>query len=372
MSWGRPDLLWLGLVLPILVLLALVFFARRRRRLVAALGDPELVRRLGAGEMARFPWASLVLLLPAAAGIGLATADPRWGAESVESHSSAFNVALAVDVSKSMWARDVPPSRLERARLLSRLLLREMPGDRFGIVVFAGRAYVLTPLTVDHAALELYIDALDPEMVSQGGTSLASAVRQATALVQMDPRMKGDRAVVVMTDGEALEEEADVIDAAKEAAAAGVTIFAAGIGSSQGAPIPDLDASSNGSAGFKHDLDGSVVISRLNEPLLKQVADITHGGYFPIADAGGSAALMSTLHHLRRAPGAQGRHIEQKPQYGWFLGGALLCLVLEAILSRRTLLRAEQAAAGQAVSAGLPEPGAAGALGRGRSGEEAA
>ncbi len=361
--FGRPELLWLAIALPVLVAVAVLIYARRRRRAVAALGDPALVRRLGAGELGRFPGARLFLLVVAAAALGIAAADPRWGAQSVETHSSAFNVALALDVSKSMWARDVAPTRLERERLLSRVLLREMPGDRFGIVVFAGRAYVLTPLTVDHAALELYVDALDPEMVSQGGTSLASAIRQATGLVMMDPKMKGDRAVVLATDGEALEDEGDVVAAAREAAGAGVSIFVAGIGTPDGAPIPDVDAESGRQIGWKHDLDGSVVISRLNEQLLRRVADVTHGQYFRVADPGGSSALTSALKQLRRSPGAQGRHIEQKEQYGWMLMVALLCLLLDTVLTRRALLRAEQASEGQQVSAGLPEPGAAGELG---------
>jgi len=364
MMFGRPELLWLALALPGLVLVALLLYARRRRRAVAALGDPALVRRLGAGELGRFPWARLLLLLPATAALGLAVADPRWGAQSVETHGSAFNVALAEDVSKSMWARDVTPNRLEQERLLSRLLLREQPGDRFGIVVFAGRAYVLTPLTSDHAALELYVDALDPEMVSQGGTSLASAIRQATGLVMAQPRAKGDRAVVLMTDGEALEEEADVLDAAKTAAAAGVTIFAAGLGTVAGAPIPDMDPSSDRELGWKRDPEGNVVVSHLNEPLLQQVAAITRGQYFRMADPGATPALAAALRAMRRAPGAEGRRVEQKEQYPWFVGFALLLLVLDTIVARRGALRAEAAMESQPVAAGLPQPEAAGAMGR--------
>ncbi len=365
-TFGRPELLWLAPALAALVFLGLLLYARRRRRAVAALGDPALVRRLGAGELARFPWARLALLLPAAAALGLAVADPRWGAQSVESHSSSFSVALAADVSKSMWAQDVSPNRLERERLIARLLLRELAGDRFGVVVFAGRAYVLTPLTSDHAALELYVDALDPEMVSQGGTSLASAIRQATGLVMADPKLKGDRAVVLMTDGEALEEEADVLDAARSAAAAGVTIFAAGLGTTQGSPIPERDAPPGQPQGWKRDLDGNVVVSHLNEPLLRQVAQITRGQYFRMADPGATGTLTATLRSLRRSPGAEGRRVEQKEQYPWFVGVALLLLALDTIVARRAGLRAEAATEAQPVAAGLPQPEAAGALSAGR------
>jgi len=370
MTWGRPELLWLAGALPALVLVAMLLYARRRRKVVAALGDPALVRRLGAGELGRFPWTRLILLLPAAAALGAAAADPRWGAESVETHSSSFNLALALDVSKSMWAKDVAPDRLEHERLLSKVLMREMPGDRFGIVVFAGRAYVLTPLTSDHAALELYADALDPEMVSQGGTSLASAIRQGTGLVMADPQMKGDRALVLMTDGEALEEESDVLAAARTAAGAGVTIYAAGLGTTEGAPVPELDPTSGREVGWKRDEDGTVVVSHLNEPLLRQVAEITHGQYFRMADPGATGALTTALRGMRRAPGSEGRHVEQKEQYPWFAGLALLLLVLDTVVARRALLRAEEATEAQPVAAGLPRPEAAGATpagGRARS-----
>jgi Ca-activated chloride channel family protein len=357
-SLGRPELLWLALALPLFLLMMLVAYARRRRRVMAALGEPALVRRLGAGELARFPILRAALLIPAAALLGLGAADPRWGAESVVTHSRAFNVALALDASKSMWTRDVPPDRLDQERLLARLLLRELPGDRFGVVVFAGRAYTLSPLTVDHAALELYVDALDPEMVSQGGTSLASAIRQATALVRAEPQLHGDRAVVLMTDGEALEEPSDVLAAAREAAGAGVTIFTAGLGTTQGAPIPDLESGTGGAAEWKRDLDGTIVISHLDETLLKQIASITHGEYFRMAAPGATSALLTAVRELHRSPGMLGHQVEQKEQYAWFLAGALLLLVLDTVVARRALMRAHAAAGEQRVVAGIGEAGA--------------
>src|SRR5690606_31305732 len=175
----------------------------------------------------------------------------QWGREVVETQNRALDIVLAVDVSKSMWAQDLSPDRLERARLLVRRLLRELPGDRIGLVAFAGRAYVLSPLTVDHGALHLYLDALDPAIVSQGGSSLASAVRQATDLVRSREGTRSDRAVVLVTDGEALEEQAEVISAAERAAAAGVVVFTVGVGTPAGAPVPERDPVTGADLGFK-------------------------------------------------------------------------------------------------------------------------
>src|SRR5690606_7760622 len=206
-SFARPDLLWLALLLPALAAAAVLGYGRRRRRVARLLGAPELVRRLGASDLEKPVVGRLVLIALAAAALGVAAAGPRWGWTAVEQHGRARNIVLALDVSKSMLARDLSPNRLERARLLARRLLRELRGGRLGLVAFAGRAYILAPLTIDHGALELYVDALDPEIVSYGGSSLAAALRQATDLALGEDGTGGrDRAVVLVTDGEAHEE----------------------------------------------------------------------------------------------------------------------------------------------------------------------
>lgn len=354
MTFGRPELLWLAVALPLAIAAALLGYVRRRRRVAFALGDPVLVSRLGVEDLARFPAVRLVLLTLAAALLGLAAADPRWGLKAVETHSSAFNAVLALDVSKSMLARDVAPNRLERQRLLSRLLLRQLPGDRFGVVIFAGRAYVLSPLTVDHAALELYADALDPEMVSQGGSSLASALSQAVGLAAADKQVRGDRVVVVMTDGEALEEEDDVVSAAEEAAKAGVRVYTVGFGTPGGAPVPDQDPETGRVVGYKRDLDGQVVVSRLNPSLLRRVAQITHGEYFQMSDPDATGRLVSTLQHLRRSPAAGGRRLDRKEQFEWFVGAALFLIALDALTADRRRARVAAAAQRAPVAAGAP------------------
>ncbi|MFS8637458.1 MAG: VWA domain-containing protein, partial [Gemmatimonadota bacterium] len=241
MSFARPDLLWLAFALPLLFGAAIWAYARRRRRVAALLGDDALLRRLGVDDLRRFPTTRLILVGLAGLALGLAAAGPQWGRQVVETQNRAVDLVLAVDVSKSMWAQDLSPDRLERARLLARRLLRELRGDRIGLVAFAGRAYVLSPLTTDHAALQLYLDALDPGIVSQGGSSLASALRQATDLVRGHEETRSNRAVVLVTDGEALEEQDEVIAAAGRAAAAGVVVFTVGVGTPGGAPVPERD-----------------------------------------------------------------------------------------------------------------------------------
>jgi hypothetical protein len=184
MNFARPDLLPLILIVPLLLVSAIWLYARRRARIARAFSDSHLIARLGGEDLLRFPVPRLTLIALAGLALGVAAAGPRWGFLSAEGQSLSLNIVVATDISKSMLTRDVEPNRLERSRLFARRMLRELPGDRFGLVVFAGRAYIMSPLTSDHSALELYLDALDPEMVSQGGSSLAAAIAQATDLVR--------------------------------------------------------------------------------------------------------------------------------------------------------------------------------------------
>lgn len=336
MSFADPGLLWLVVVLPAGALLAVWLWTRRRRRAVAALGAPELLERLGAGDLARTQWDRAALLAGAALALGLAAAGPRWGLESVEEETAAADLVLALDVSKSMLARDVAPDRLEQERMLARRILRELAGDRIGMVAFAGRAYVLAPMTVDHSALQLYLDALDPEIVSQGGSSLATAVVQATDLaLGRDETRQG--AVVLITDGEELEDEGAVIEAAERAARAGITVHAVGVGTPAGSPIPEVTTGTAGEAveRYKRDEAGEIVISRLNESLLQRVAETTGGRYFRMGSAGASDAVLRTLQGLDRTEGRAEQQVREKERYAWFVAVALVLLLIDGVVATR-------------------------------------
>ncbi len=334
MSLARPELIWLAVALPLVVGVGFVFWGRRRRRAARVLGAADLLARLGAGNLRRFPTVRLFLVVVAAAALGLASAGPRWGLESVEERSAAADIVLALDVSRSMLARDVEPSRLERERVLARRLLRDLPGDRIGLVAFAGRAYVLSPMTVDHGALQLYLDALDPDIVSQGGSSLASAVRQATDLARGPEESSGKGEVVLVTDGEALEEESAVVEAAQRAARFGITINTVGVGTAQGAPIPET-TDTGGIEGYKRGPEGEIVITRRNEELLRRVAGITGGRYVELGSPGSTDAIVASLRGLERRQGAAESRVRQKERYEWFLLLALALLLLDGLIAAR-------------------------------------
>ncbi len=331
MTFARPELIWLVVLLPVLAALAVWAWARRRRHVADALGDPVLVERLGAGDLRRFPWTRLVLLTLAGSSLGVALAGPQWGLRVADQVTRSLDLVVAVDVSKSMYATDIAPSRLDAERLTLRRLLRDLPGDRIGLVVFAGRAYVLSPLTVDHGALNLYIDALDPGIVSQGGSSMAFAITQATDLVRGSEETAGRRVVVLVTDGEAHDERADIEAATDRAARAGVTIFTVGVGTQRGAPIPELDAGTGQVSGYKVDEAGEVIVSRMDVGLLTDIAKRTRGEFVRLDEPGAVGRLTSALRDLDRTEGPAGRSVELQERFAWFVALGLLLVALDAL-----------------------------------------
>lgn len=335
-TFARPDLLWMSAVLPTALGLALWAYVRRCRRVARVLGEGPLVARLGGAQLQRPPRQRIVLPVLAALLLGFAASGPRWGIRIATDTARSLNLVLAVDVSKSMEATDVLPDRLRNERLLARQLIRELRGDRIGMVAFAGRAYILSPLTVDHSALQLYIDALDPSVVSQGGSSLSAAITRATDLVrEVGEDTGGDRVVVLMTDGEALEDFAAVHEAADRARRAGVRVITVGIGTARGASVPEHDPILSRVSAVKLDENGRVVISRLNEELLRSVASRTGGQYIRLTDPGAPNRLLGALQGLDRETGTTTGRPEPRPRYALFAALALMLLAVEAHLSRR-------------------------------------
>ena len=341
MTFFRPWLLPLALVLPLLVGAGLALAVRRRRRVADTFGEHPLVRRLLGADPHRFPWLRAALLLPAAAALGLAAADPRWGRGGGEGEGGGAEVVLVLDASNSMLAEDVAPNRLERERAAARGLVRGLPRSRVGLVVFSGRGYVLTPLTGDLGALELYLDALSPGIVTQGGSSLASAIRQGTDLLLGADSTRAGRVMVLLSDGEALEEQEEIRFALRNAERAGATIHTAGIGTREGAPVPDVDPATGEQSGFKRDQGGEMVVSRLGEDLLREIASETGGSYFNLSHPGAVERLRAAIASAPSAPRPGDSSSGPGLRYGWFLGLALLLLGADTVIAARERRRME-------------------------------
>jgi Ca-activated chloride channel family protein len=339
--FARPALLALAAVLPLLVLLGVALHVRRRRRVARALGDAGLVRRLVGQDLARIPWLRGPAVVLAAAALGIAAAGPRWGVEPGAEPARAADAVLVLDASNSMLVQDVAPDRLEVERRVARRLLDAMEGRRVGLVVFAGKGYVLSPLTSDRGVLDLYLDNLSTGIVTQSGTSLSSAIRYAAGLLARAHEPGRAGTVVVISDGDALEERADVLAAAADAARVGVSVATVGVGTAAGGPVPNLDPNTGRANGFKHDLDGSVAHSALGADLLREVARRTGGAYVDAAASPDpTAQVMAAVGNRpsagRRGAGdADGSGAEAADRAWWFIAAALALLALDALAGAR-------------------------------------
>jgi Ca-activated chloride channel homolog len=326
------DSTWL-LGLAVLPLLALLFWigARRRRGALRQLGDLELVQRLTATvHVGARRWKAVLLV--AAVGLSVvALARPQFGTRVETVKSVGQDIMVALDVSQSMLAEDVQPSRLDRARLAVMSLIGKLHGDRIGLVAFAGDAFVQCPLTVDYAAAEMFLNSMGPDKMPVQGTDLGAALR--VSLDALDKAAREERVVVIFTDGE--DQEGDFENQLTRAAKEGVHVHVVGVGSTEGVPIPQYDDQGR-RTGFLKDSEGKVVTTRLNQQTLQTVAERTGAKYVRIGEGG--AAFDDLVDELAGATGetADERQVTQfDEQYQIFLGVGVALLALEWLLPER-------------------------------------
>ncbi len=294
MSFDSPALLALAPVFALL-LAAIALVARRRRiaRASAWSGD------LAATARAAGRWAPLLLGLAAlAAGIGLA--GPRGGRTTVKTETQALSIVFAMDISRSMLAEDTRPSRLQRSVREARRLVQDLGEDRLGLVAFAGRSYILSPLTLDGGAVTLFLDALSPELASQGGTGLASALTQGAELLNAS-REAGDRVLVIFTDGETHDSLPDVLAAAKALRQQQIRLVLVAEGGTKPVPIPLRDSTGTVTE-YKTDDEGNTVETSRRDDVFRQVADAAEGALVPAELPDQAGAVRELLAAFQRAP----------------------------------------------------------------------
>lgn len=276
MRWGNPDLLWVCAV-PLLAIALWIYGAAVRRKLLARAGHVPLIQKLLATFSPQRRLTKQFLCGMALLLLSVTLLRPQFGRRPEALRQSGIDVAIAFDISKSMLARDVPPSRIQAARDVLGRLVQTLTGDRIALVPFAGVAFTQSPLTADNSAIRLYLDSLDPQQMPVGGTNLGMAITQATQLLtghsDKAENTGRSRVLLLITDGE--DVTAGTGEAAKKAAQkaaeAGVRIYAIAVGTMVGEPIPLVD--SNGQhAGYQKGSDGKPIYSKLNLPLLEELA----------------------------------------------------------------------------------------------------
>ncbi len=324
----HEEYLWFLAIIPVLI--AIAWFVRGARlRASRVFGTPAMMHRL-APEASRYKRpVKFVLLLCAVALVIGALANLQIGTRLEEMKQEGVDIFIVMDVSLSMKAEDIKPNRLEKAKLEIRNLIDRLGGDRIGLVVFAGEAYTQFPLTTDYSAANLFLDVLDVDAVGLPGTAIGSAIMR--AMESFDYEEQTTKVIVVITDGE--NTEGDVIEAAQEAAGKGILLYAIGMGSPAGAPIPVYGGSGQ-QTDFKRDRVGSVVVSKLDEVTLEKIAAIGNGKYFRGTTSQDELdAIYKDVSALQKKEFGVKQFTDYESRFQWFLVPAVLLLVLEFLLS---------------------------------------
>lgn len=330
MTWSHPTWLLALVAVPVAVALFAWAAARRREALRRFAGRDEITE----GVARRRRWQA-ALVVVAVLALAVALAGPRYGTQLREVQQDGLDVIIALDISESMRAEDVAPSRLAKAKYEVDALLDDLAGSRVGLVVFAGEAFLQCPLTSDFGAVRLFLDAAEPSLIPTQGTDFGQALRVAAQAFDVaDGNLEGGearaRALLVISDGE--HHEGGFRPTLAQLTDEGVAVFAAGVGSAEGAPIPIVRKGRR--VGVKTDRTGQTVQSRLNEDALRDV--VAGGAYYRIDRSTSTLSeITDALARLERGPVASEAFETFAEQYQWPLAFALLLLLVERLLAVR-------------------------------------
>ncbi len=331
MQFGQKYMLWVLMLVPLVILMYFLAIRKRRKNL-ERYGDHELMDYLmPESSISAYRW-KIILTSLALSLIIIGAAGPRIGSKLKEVEQKGREVIIALDVSNSMLAEDVKPSRIERAKQLISRLVDDMENDKIGLIVFAGDAYTQIPITDDYPSVKMFLSTTGPDMISRQGTAIGAAIDLAVKSFPSDNELleNGEilknKAIIIITDGE--NHEDDAIEAAKAAYEKGIRIYTIGLGDPAGVPIPVAP----GSTAKRRNKDGTVVVSKLNEELLKNIAKEANGAYIPVNRVG---SLMEELNKLQKTEMKKKVYSDYAERYQYFIGFGFLLLVFETLILQR-------------------------------------
>jgi Ca-activated chloride channel family protein len=301
----------------------------RKRRALNRFGDSELVKRL-IPELSKIrPVFKVILQIIALSFAIIMLARPQFGSKLEEVKRKGVEVILALDVSNSMLAEDIQPTRLERAKQAISRLVENLDNDKIGLILFAGDAYTQIPVTTDYISAKMFLSTISPDMVAKQGTAIGSAID--LGIRSFSPGTGRSKAMVIITDGE--NHEDDPVAKAKEAASAGIVIHTIGIGSTEGVPIPKT---SNGKKDFMKDPDGNTVITKLDENILKEIAVAGNGRYVRANNSNiGLDEVYNEIKKLKTQELEGKMFTEYNDQFQIFAGVVLLFLLIDFLIMER-------------------------------------
>ncbi len=328
--FAHPEYLYGLYSIPVLIL-AFWYLARRRNRMLDLFAGRKLQSILlpaysrGKGILKSAIWVLALVFLLAAAS------DPQIGTRLETVKASGIDIYILLDVSLSMQAQDIQPSRLEKAKLEISNLIQRLHGDRLGLIVFAGEPFVQFPLTTDYSAANLFLDAAGVNTVPEQGTAIAAAIN--LAVKSFDYNSKSEKVIVIFTDGE--DHEGDINQAIDNAKKNNIAVYTIGLGSPDGVPIPVYNDQGQ-QTGFKKDSKGNIVLTKLDESTLQEIASETGGRYFRGANGRDELDIIYTdLSKIKKTEFGEKRVTDYEDRFYYFLAPGILLLLIEFLISDR-------------------------------------
>jgi Ca-activated chloride channel family protein len=318
----------LGLVPVFIVVYWLV--NRWRKKALSSFGALAVIEQLFPDvSKAKRTW-KFILFTLAFALVIIGIVNPQVGTKLEEVKRKGADLMICLDVSNSMKAEDLQPNRLEKAKQAISKLVNKLEGDRIGIIVFGGEAYVQLPITTDYSAAKLFLESINTDMIPTQGTAIGNAIELAMESFGKDEGK--NKAIVIITDGE--NHEDDAIKVAEAAAEKGISIHTIGMGSADGAPIPIYK--NNVREGFRKDNQGNTVITKLNEEVLQEIAATANGIYVRASNAdAGLGNVIGAINKLEKKQFDSKMYSDYEDRFQWFIAAALLLLLIEVSLSER-------------------------------------
>jgi len=321
-------IIYFAIVAVLIVMYIFVVFWKRKRQ--KAFTDSRLLKKLSPDSSGFKSLLKFLLIVLGLSSLIIALINPKIGTQLKTVKRQGVDIVFALDVSRSMLSEDTPPNRLEKSKQIISKVIDKLGGDRVGIIVYAGNAYPLLPITTDHAAAKMFLQNAGPDMVSSQGTAISQALLLAKTFY--DDESQTNRFLFILSDGEDHEEKFDA--AAKEVLDQGIRIFTIGVGTKKGGPIP---IKRNGKfLGYKKDSKGEVVITQLHDDTLKEIARKGKGDYIYGNNTGKTIEFIEDiLNNAEKKEFEVKQFSDFKDQFQWFVGLGLLFLVLDVFLLQK-------------------------------------
>jgi len=316
---------YLAIIPAIVVLFLLVLWWKKR--IQKRFADPKLIQKLSPEKSTFKSFLKLIVFCFALFFLIISLANPKMGTKLETVKRQGVDIVFALDVSKSMLAEDIAPNRLEKAKQIITKVIENLGSDRIGIIIYAGSSYPLLPITTDYAAAKMFLQNANTEMVSNQGTAINDAIERALSYYDNDEQT--NRFLVIVSDGE--DHQENTLELAKEAAEKGIKIYTVGIGTSKGGPIPLKD---NGRVvAYKKNNEGTVVVTQLNEQILREIANVGNGKYINGNKTQETiATIKEVLEKAEKNEFETKQFSDYEDQFQWFVGIGLLLLIIDVTL----------------------------------------